>query len=238
MKWISLVLAMLIAGSVWAAEQSAPPITGKVLEVKEAGTFTYLRLNTKEGELWAAVGRAEVKTGTEVTIEGPMYMSNFESKALGRKFDRIVLGSLKGAKPVAHGMGGSMAGGMAGGMPAGHPPVPATPDQPVVKVTKASAPDAQTVEDVNKRSADLKDKKVTVRARVAKVTLGVMDKNWIHVRDGSGNSADKSDDLLLTTRDTAAVGDIVVARGVVRTDKNFGSGYAYKVLVEDASLQK
>ena len=42
----------------------------------------------------------------------------------------------------------------------------------------------------------------------------------------------------MTTLGEAKVGDVVVAKGVVHTDKDFGAGYAYKVLVEEATLQK
>jgi len=34
------------------------------------------------------------------------------------------------------------------------------------------------------------------------------------------------------------VGDVVKAKGTVRTDVNLGSGYAYAVLIEDAKLAK
>jgi len=65
-----------------------------------------------------------------------------------------------------------------------------------------------------------------------------MGKNWIHLRDGSGVAGDGSNDLLVTTAEQVKVGDIVSAEGFVRTDKNFGSGYVYKVLIEDAKLKQ
>ncbi|MEI8164619.1 MAG: nucleotide-binding protein, partial [Betaproteobacteria bacterium] len=107
-----------------------------------------------------------------------------------------------------------------------------------VKVAKASGADARTVAEVVSKNAELKDKTVQVRGKVVKFTEAVMGKNWIHLRDGSGSAADKTDDLLVTTKDQAKVGDVVLVKGMVRTDKDFGSGYSYKVLVEDASLQK
>ena len=41
-----------------------------------------------------------------------------------------------------------------------------------------------------------------------------------------------------TTSDSAAVGDVVVVKGTVRLDKDFGAGYAYPVIVEDAKITK
>jgi hypothetical protein len=64
-----------------------------------------------------------------------------------------------------------------------------------------------------------------------------MGKNWVHLRDGSG-TAGKDNDITVTTGDRVAVGDVVTAKGTVRVDKDFGAGYAYPVIVEDAKLSK
>jgi len=66
----------------------------------------------------------------------------------------------------------------------------------------------------------------------------VLGRNWVHLRDGSGTAQDGSNDLLVTTKDTATVGEVVLASGTVHTDRDLGSGYAYKVLVEDATLKR
>ena len=81
-----------------APAAAAPaPIKGKVLEVKDVETYTYLRLKTKDGEIWAAIGKAPVKVGSDVTIENASTMYNFESKTLKKKFDQIAFGSLAGS---------------------------------------------------------------------------------------------------------------------------------------------
>jgi hypothetical protein len=107
-----------------------------------------------------------------------------------------------------------------------------------VKVAKAAGPDARTVAEVNAQSAALKGKNVAVHGKVVKFTAAVMGKNWVHVRDGTGTAADGSDDVTVTTMDEAKVGDVVLVRGVVQTDRDLGSGYKYKVLIEDATLRK
>lgn len=107
-----------------------------------------------------------------------------------------------------------------------------------VKVPKASGPDARTVAEIVAKRVELKDRTVLVRGKVVKFTPEVLGKNWIHLRDGSGSAADNTHDVLVTTKDQARIGDVVVAKGVVHTDRDFGSGYSYKVLVEDATLQK
>jgi hypothetical protein len=107
-----------------------------------------------------------------------------------------------------------------------------------VKVPKATGPDARTVAEIVAKGPDLKDKTVLVRGKVVKYTPGVLGKNWVHLRDGSGSASDGTNDVLVTTKDETKLGDVVLARGTVRTDVNLGSGYAYKVLVDEAKLQK
>jgi len=107
-----------------------------------------------------------------------------------------------------------------------------------VKVSKATGPDARTVAEIVAKGPELKDRTVLVHGKVVKYTPGVMGKNWIHLRDGSGSAADGTNDVLVTTLDETKIGDVVLARGTVRTDVNLGSGYAYKVLVDEAKLQK
>ena len=107
-----------------------------------------------------------------------------------------------------------------------------------VKVAKADGPAAHTIAEIYQGRAELKDATVTVRAKVVKVTPSVMGRTWVHLRDGSGSASDGSNDMLVTSSAQPAVGDVVIAKGVVRTDVDLGYGYAYKVLVEDAVFAK
>ena len=232
-KVLLVFVMMLCVGSAWTADTPAPApaasIKGKVLEALDAGSFVYLRLQTKDGETWAAIAKAPVKKGAEVTIENMTIMTNFESKALNRRFDQIVFGTI-----AMSGTGAAAGGDMA----AMHAGVAKTADVGDVKVAKASGPDARTVAEIVARKADLKDKTVVVRGKVVKFTGGVLGKNWIHLRDGSGSATDGTNDVLVTTTDEAKIGDVVLVKGVVHLDRDFGSGYSYQVLIEEASVKK
>jgi hypothetical protein len=243
MKTLLVALVSLLAvHAAWAAGDAAPPVAppvkGEVLEVLDTDAFTYMRLRTAKGETWAAVSKAAVKKGEQVTIDNPTVMQNFQSKSLQRKFDTIVMGRLAGAP-------GAPTPAMAAGAPhAGvdmsqfHGGAGKAPDVEIGKVAKAEGALGRTVAEVYANRVALKDKPVAIRAKVVKVNAGVMGRNWVHLRDGSGSAADGSNDLLVTSKDEPKVGDLVVAKGTVKTDVNLGSGYAYKVLVEAASFQK
>ena len=105
MKALLCIVMFLSAAVAWAAGNAppaaAPSVKGQVLEVRDVDAYTYLRLKTKDGEQWAAVGKTPVKKGAEVTIENAAVMRNFESKTLKKTFDTIVFGNLAGASVAA-----------------------------------------------------------------------------------------------------------------------------------------
>jgi hypothetical protein len=217
---------LLVAAFSTQALPPAPPLTGEVVESRDVQGYTYLRIKTASGETWAAVPTSVVKLGSQIGIANPVTMQNFESKTLNKRFDKIVFGQILDplAKPAA---------------PASAEPASASAIAPAITtVTKAVGPDAKTVAEVVTGKAGLKDKTVLVHAQVVKASTGILGKNWLHLRDGSGSAAAGTHDVLVTTLDNAAVGDIVNARGKVRTNVDLGSGYAYAVLIEDASLRK
>jgi len=107
----------------------------------------------------------------------------------------------------------------------------------IIFVDKASGANARTVAEVFGKRAELKDKVVVVRGKVVKYSPEIMGKNWLHLRDGSGSDADGNNDLLVTTSASSSLGAVVTVKGTVRLDKNFGAGYAYPVMIEEATLQ-
>ena len=201
-------------------------VTGTVAETFDAAGYTYLKLKTDDGDKWAAVRQTPVKQGQTVTMTVQMTAEKFESKTLKRTFDRILFGSLEGpgAAPVAAAQQ--------------HMSAPAAADNTPIKVAKAEGSDAKSVAEVWASREALKDGKVVVRGKVVKFLGGIMGKNWIHLRDGSGSSEKSDNDITVTTSDTAVVGDVVVISGVVHVDKDFGAGYRYPVIIEEAKVTK
>jgi hypothetical protein len=250
-SWVGPAGSLAENASAATAAETAPAaaLKGKVLERIDAAPYSYLKLSTASGEAWAAVPQTTVAVGSEVTVTGAFPMKDFESKTLNRKFDVVYFGTL--------GDGGSAAplaahGGM-GPLPLGHPApsggneemaaqhraaAAGSSDLKEVKVAKASGPDGRTVAEVHAQRAALVEKTVTIRGQVVKFNAGIMGRNWVHLRDGSGSQEKGDNDITVTTQDTVAVGDLVTAKGTVRVDKDFGTGYAYPVIVEEAHISK
>jgi hypothetical protein len=212
--------------------QAAPEsniLKGKVLERIDADRYSYLRLSTASGEIWAAVLQSEVKAGDEVSVVSPIPMDGFESKTLKRKFDKIVFGMLDQQTQKNNEMQT---------LSKAHAGVSNTSDAGPIKVQKAAGAEGRTVAEIFAQKLQLKDKKVAVRGKVVKVNANIMGNTWIHLRDGSGKPESKTDDLTITTKGSAAVGDTILVEGTVRTDKNLGMGYVFSVVVEDAAVTK
>jgi hypothetical protein len=201
-------------------------LSGPVLEHLNAPPYLYLRVKTSQGEVWAAVPETRIETGAVVRVYNPMRMVDFESKALQRKFAEVYFGTLTPEDTAAAtGPGDNPHAGVQTAAPV-----------EVGPVAKAAGPDARTVAEVWAQKTSLEGKTVTIRGVVAKYNAGVMGKNWIHLQDGSGAAAQGTNDITVTSLDQAAKGATVTIRGTVRLNRDFGAGYTYAIIVEDAKV--
>ncbi len=204
--------------------------TGPVLETMDAGSYTYVKLECGGNEVWAAGPQTPLKVGDAVSLNQSMAMSNFESKTLNRTFDSIFFVTSFGSAGEG-GVGGS------GGLPADHmlasPHQSPTESPATFDFSGIQKPEGgRTVAEIFADKDDLSGKDVLVRGKVVKFTAEVLGKNWIHLQDGTGTT--DTNDLTVTTSATAKIGDVILVKGKVLLDKDFGYGYQYDVLVDDA----
>jgi hypothetical protein len=96
----------------------------------------------------------------------------------------------------------------------------------------------KTIGELYKEKAELAGKQVTLHGTVVKVNNQIMNRNFLHLQDGSGDAAEGTNDITVTSNDTAAKGDTVTVTGTVAVDLDFGSGYSYPMLVEKATISK
>ncbi len=226
-----------------AADDATEVIAGEVLETLDAGRYTYVRIGPKGSPgTWAAVSKEPIEIGSTLKIANAVAMKDFKSETLKRTFATVYFGVVdRGGAPSDGTHGGALPGSAHGGdvdpakNPHGNrPDVPA--DFKVGKVERAKG--GKTIEEIWAKKAELVGKKVAVRGVVVKRTNGVLNKNWLHLKDGSGGQPSGDDDLVVTTTETVELGQTVVLEGTVFADKDLGSGYRYPVLVEDAAVIK
>lgn len=212
-----------------AAPETAPGKTGKVLETMDAAGYTYIQVDTGSETFWAAAPQFAAKVGDDVVVPEGMPMPDYHSKTLDRTFDIVYF--------VPNVLVGG-AENLSGEMPADHPSTDAS--KTVVEATDVdlsgitAAEGGVTVADVFAKKAELAGKTVAIRGKVVKFTPEIMGKNWIHLQDGSGEAG--GNDLTVTTSAMAKKGDTVIVSGALVVDKDFGYGYAYDVIIEDADV--
>jgi len=98
----------------------------------------------------------------------------------------------------------------------------------------AADPSVKSVESINKEKAALSGKEVAFQGKVVKVNNGIMQRNFVHVQDGSGDA--NTNNLIATSKQTATVGQTVKVTGKVTLNRDFGMGYSYPLLIEEATI--
>jgi hypothetical protein len=201
-------------------------IQGTVLTTADAGRYTYLEIDSGGESVWAAVALQEIEVGATVELHDAMPMRSFYSPTLDRRFDLIYFSSaaiVTASEPTE-------APEIATSCPTGSR---SAGDIDLTGIERAEG--GHTVAELFENRKDLAGQQVVVRGVVVKCLSGIMGRNWLHLRDGT-TSPDGEDELTITTDEAAAVGTPLLARGTVTIDKDFGHGYAYGVLLEDATL--
>ena len=243
-------------------------VKGKVLETLDAAGYTYLNVETDAGETWIAVNQTVVEVGEEVTYINDIIMQNFFSKSLDRTFPQIIFSSgLVGKGGAPQGMPGAGTDSSTFSQPPGMqaetgaesfsqalstegggaaaPGAMITGSQKAVvpfaeiKVEKAPGENSYTVNEIFSMASELNGKTVVIRGKVVKVSPRIMGRNWVHIQDGTGSPETNTHDLVITTsQDAEADWDIITMEGVLAANKDFGAGYSYEVIIEDAKVKE
>ena len=221
-----------------AAKSAAPGgWSGEILETMNSGGYTYILLDTGSEKIWAAAPETQASVGQRVNTDRGMLMKDFPSTTLDRTFSEIWF--VSGFTPADQ---------ASGEMPAGHADMPVmgmqkdssdpghnvVADAEVEAVAKAVA--GHDIVGIYEHSADLGGTTVKVRGRVVKFTSNIMGTNWIHIQDGTGEGP--TADLTVTTSAQVSVGDVVLIEGPLSVNKDFGAGYKYAAIIENATVTK
>jgi hypothetical protein len=194
----------------------------EVEEALDASQYTYMRVSEDDNEYWIAVPKMTVETGEKLYFSKSMVMNNFQSKTLNRTFDKILfVDDISKTLPLTNRR-----------TQLNHPKIESAQNkdlniEPLV--------DGKTIEQIFSEKDKIAGTRVKVRGKVIKFNPEIMDRNWIHLQDGT--SSGDNFDLIITTKDQTAEGEIIVVEGMVSLNKNFGSGYVYPVIIENAEIK-
>ncbi len=250
------------ASSAPAAEAAEPAaLSGKILETMNSGGYTYLKIDTGSSQPWIALPQSNVKVGDDVSCLPGMTMNNFSSKTLNRTFESLVFspgivgnagdphGGMMGAMASTQGSAGDDSFASAvqaeGGAPSmQQPPAGSGGSKGAavpfneINVEKAAGENAYSVEEIFAKTKELDGQTVRIQGKVVKYSPMIMGRNWIHLQDGTGDPASDTHDLVVTTSEDIQKDSIITIEGVVAFQKDFGAGYKYVAIVEDAKTVK
>lgn len=234
--YLALILMVIFSSCVrnkngQTLQNASPSVSQKVFEVTEVvqtSNYTYLKVKENLGEKWVAVSRQDIKPGDVYYYDDALQMNNFHSKELDRDFDVIYFVNQISKTPI----GGQSRNDMTGQMPAHSGKVQTEQND---KISLKKGPKELTVAQIYANRDKYANKEVEIRGIVVKVNKSVMGKNWIHIQDGTSDN--NNFDLTITSQDVAEVNDEVTFKGKIILNKDFGAGYFYEVIMEDAVLE-
>ncbi|MEA1875287.1 MAG: GW dipeptide domain-containing protein [Bacteroidota bacterium] len=195
----------------------------KVVEVLQTSSYTYLQVKEKNQKYWMAVIKQEAQVGDIYSWETASEMKDFPSKELDRVFESIYFvdnlfrgdGTQGRAIPMEH-----------------QTSKPRTDIDETINIEKAEG--GISIAELFAKKKKFEGKRVKIKGRVVKVNPMVMGKNWVHIQDGTRDGDDF--DLTITTMENIEKNQVVTFEGIITLDKDFGAGYFYKVIMEEAEV--
>ena len=207
-------------------------VRGTVLETMNSGGYTYVFMQTDKDQRWVAGSETTVQVGDVVQTSEGMPMQGFMSKTLDRTFDVIYFaGALQNlsAATLPEGTPTDV-------LPAGHPSVDEIVENFAADIEVAELEPGSNIAYVYANRDSLANQQISLRGKVVKYNEGILGWNFIHIQDGSGDVADGSNDLTVTSKGTTAMGETVVVTGTIILNKDFGAGYNFPILMQDAAI--
>ena len=216
-------------------KNDAVPLGVHQVIAKEAintSVYTYVRVSESDNALWIAIPRTAVKIGGTYYYQGGMLMNKFESKELKRTFEAVLfLEGLSDDKDHLITKPGIVMKDKNGDEK--HTNINAD-NLKKINLNIKTAKGGITISELFARKGFYSGKNVKISGQVTKFSPEIMKKNWFHLQDGTEN--DGKFDLTITTNAKVSEGDIITIEGKIAINKDFGYGYFYEVLMEDAVI--
>ncbi len=198
----------------------------KLKEFLQTNNYTYLLVSENGKEQWLAVPLMEAKVGLTYYYKGGMEMNNFISKELDREFESVMFLGKVSRSPVHEETENMLTASHSASMK----------KDAKMKLNIDQPEGVLTIAELFANKEKYEGKTIKVKGQVTKFNAQIMDKNWIHIQDGT--EYDGLFDLTVTSTANAKVGDIINLKGKIVLNKDFGYGYKYDIIMEEAVLSK
>jgi hypothetical protein len=205
-----------------ATHESKSEHQGLVEEVLQTSAYTYLLMNENGDRAWIAIPKKDVNPGETYFYKKGLEMPDFKSKELDRTFDKVYF--VEGISALQH----------VAMQKQQQPTGKKDPSRGIVAEIN-HAEDEVSLAQIFADPDSYANKTIKVRGTVVKVNEQIMGKNWIHLQDGT--EYDGEFDLTITTTEPVKTGSVVGVKGTIMLDKDFGYGYKYDIIMEDAKVE-
>lgn len=194
----------------------------KVEEILNTEKYTYMRVIEEGAEKWIAIPKNEINVGETYYYSGGLLKRNFYSREYDRTFETIYLVSkiwqkrAKSSSALEEALSKTKVG--------------ASLDIKVGKIKPVAG--AISIAELFNNKEKYGNQTVKITGKCVKVNPKIMGRNWIHLQDGSEDGLD----LTITTQQDIPLGAVLTLEGTIALDKDFGAGYRYDIIMEEASI--
>lgn len=199
-----------------------------VNEIIPASRYVYLNVTEAGEPFWIATRKQEIIKGATYFYRGGLLKTDFESKEHQRTFERIYL--VSNLVPEKHG-GNSGATGTTVNTPNNG----ATIQKELIPTHTEKEVQNKgliTIAELVAHPETYEGKSIQLSGTCVKVNPNIMNRNWIHLKDGTKDDFD----LVVTSATFVPEGKKVTLKGIVQMDRDFGAGYTYNLIVENATV--
>ena len=200
-----------------------------VKEILTASRYLYLYVKEGEEQFWIAVRKTEIKIGGMYYYKRALLKTNFESKENNKVFEKIYL--VTSLVPVNHGneQGSLKDINMTSAVDdINKSDVKTVEKSEKIIQQKGSVMISELVRNPKKFEGQI----IQISGKCVKVNAGIMNRNWIHVKDGSQDDYD----LVITSDIFVPEGTNITMKALVTINKDFGAGYKYDLILENGVL--
>lgn len=195
-----------------------------VHEVLPGSKYVYVKVNEGSDTFWIATGQGSITAGASYVFNEAVVKKDFRSAELDREFDSIYLVTQF---------------------------LPATRKKELKRLRfnpHANAAEAETddshdgketnqvqkvtLSELLKEPKRFENQQIEISGICTKVNANIMDRNWIHLK----SNRDDAQGVVATSSHSPLAGESITLKAIVRLDKDFGAGYVYPILLEDAIL--
>lgn len=237
MKYILTVLSVVVLFTLTSCEDTTKKaasaansnfeFSGLVEEAIQTSNYTYCMVKEGTSEYWIAFSKTQVEEGQTLYYNQGLEMKDFHSKELDRVFPSVFFIQEVSTDPNATSSKGQhMMQSTQQSQKAQKPEIVKNE----FNIEKAEG--GISIAELYANKEKYAGKRIIVRGKVTKYSPGIMSRNWIHIQDGTDSNGNF--DLTITSMETVNEGAVATFEGIITLNKDFGAGYKYDVIMEEA----